>query len=514
MKKINIETYKNLLRKSKQYCEEYNYTQYIYFKMFYYCFSQIFKQTKKIKQKSKNNILKINIATSGGIGDIIYRSIWIKEFTKGLKDNFEITLHILDKSKINVSKSIFYKNSYISKVVHSDDYTCNCDLAILVDNFPSIKFADMEKISDYSKDLANLLQTYMNFESEHFEFINDDISTYYVRLMLYAENNNKKLAQILDINNLLGITPNTNANICINPEYFNILEATNLYNKKYITFVYDVDCRSTLNNNVRLWSLESYEELIKLIKQKYPAIQTVQIGTQRSPLIQGIDIDLRGKTNFEELKIILKNSILHIDGECGMVHLKHYLNGTSAVLFGQTSISVKGYDNNINIKSEACPHWCEWIVSNWQTHCIRGFAEPPCLKEIKPEFVFNKIETYLDNEINKSSKEIYYRDYDKLDKIINSKIIIFGKEFAEIANSLNKNNDIVIYDYEFDFSFIKYCKENHLKFEYADIYNIPSENNTFDYFIGKNLDVYQNKGFAQKEISRILRDKGSILSIE
>lgn len=514
MKNIEIKTYRNLLRKTKQYCQEYKTSKYIYFKMFWYCFTQILKINKNSTNTrlKKNDTLLINIAISGGIGDILCRSVWIKEFSKILNCNYKINLFILDKSKLNATKSIFYKNHYISSIFYNEDYTCNCDLSILVDNVPSIKYANNEKISNYSKDLAIFLEKYINFEKEYFDFFNDNIETYYARLILLAINTNKKLAQLLDVYNLLGIKANTSANICINPEYYSILDSTNLKNKKYITFVYDVDCRSTLNNNVRLWPLENYKELILKIKQKYTDIKTIQIGTQRSPLIPEIDIDLRGKTNFEELKIILKNSIIHIDGECGMVHLKHYLNGISLVLFGQTSIEVKGYNNNINIKSNACPHWCEWIISNWQTHCIRGYKEPPCLKEIQPNIVFNKLEAFLDTQAN--DKKINIQKYNELNNIINSNVVIFGKNLLDFATTLSKYNNVIIYDYEASSNFITKCKNNNIKFDYADIYNLPNESNSCDFVIIENLknDIYES--IKINEITRILKNNGSLLTIK
>ena len=48
-----------------------------------------------------------------------------------------------------------------------------------------------------------------------------------------------------------------------------------------------------------------------------------------------------------DLKILLKNALYHIDGECGMVHLRKALKtGPSVVLFGPTPIKFFSYSNN------------------------------------------------------------------------------------------------------------------------------------------------------------------------
>lgn len=60
---------------------------------------------------------------------------------------------------------------------------------------------------------------------------------------------------------------------------------------------------------------------------------------ERCKTLHGIDVNLIGKTDWDDLKILLKNALYHIDGECGMVHLRKALKtGPSVVLFGPTPI--------------------------------------------------------------------------------------------------------------------------------------------------------------------------------
>lgn len=511
-------TLADLKSKINKYCKKYSNSRTVYLKMIWYCIGKIFSAQESTPSVNKSETLNISISISGGIGDILYRAVWIKEFSKLLNDNCKIDLYILNKSKTELTKSIFYKNKYISNIIYSNHLPKdNYDLALTLNWFAKIEHLNKEKIINYSQNLYSFLTKYREFEEKFIDFFQGEIESYYDRLMLYAINNGKKLSQIPDIDNLLGISSETGSNLCINTDYFGVLNDFSLENTNYITFVYDVDSTSDLNHNVRLWPLDYFKTLICKIKENYPNIKTVQIGTRRSPLIPEIDIDLRGKTNFEQAKIVLKNSILHIDGECGMVHLKHYLNGQSAVLFGQTSIKVKGYNNNINLKSDGCPHWCEWIVNDWQTRCIRGFAEPPCMTELKPDYVFEKIKPLLEEKLNQPQKVVDEMSVTDLNEYFannyfeNSKIVFFGKEFFDVAKKLSKNNSVEIYDYDLDWQLFDKAKKENIKIDYADIYNLPQNDESCDIIVTKELSNFDNSEFAKRELSRILKNGKTLL---
>jgi ADP-heptose:LPS heptosyltransferase len=104
----------------------------------------------------------------------------------------------------------------------------------------------------------------------------------------------------------------------------------------------------------------------------------------------GIDINLVGKTDMERVKMLLKNSLVHIDGEGGFTHLRRALNGgKSIVFFGATSREFFGYKGNENLKGNGCDHPCEWLTKDWLNHCPRGYIEPPCMTSITPAMAMN-----------------------------------------------------------------------------------------------------------------------------
>ncbi|MGE5452515.1 MAG: glycosyltransferase family 9 protein [Acidobacteriota bacterium] len=131
-------------------------------------------------------------------------------------------------------------------------------------------------------------------------------------------------------------------------------------------------------------------EIIKSIKQKYPSIKLVQIGTDTSTPISGIDINLINMTSLQEASALIKNARLHIDNEGGLVHLAAALGTPSAVIFGPTLATYFGYESNLNIAPVVCGG-CWWMERTWMTKCVRNEEKPPCMYMQSPIDVAKKI---------------------------------------------------------------------------------------------------------------------------
>ena len=100
-----------------------------------------------------------------------------------------------------------------------------------------------------------------------------------------------------------------------------------------------------------------------------------------------------GRTSFNDLKILLKHSYLHIGPEGGMIHLRHALcKKRSCVLFGPTSQDFYGYPENINIEGPGCINHCEWLTDRWQEKCLNN-SGTCCEKLVRmtPDYVINEI---------------------------------------------------------------------------------------------------------------------------
>ena len=151
--------------------------------------------------------------------------------------------------------------------------------------------------------------------------------------------------------------------------------------------------RST-GTQTKTWPREKYEELISLIKNKYKDIKIVQLGAIDGIKLKNIDYYVMGES-LELTKWILKNSILHIDIEGGLVHLATQLGTKCAVIFGPTPMHMYAYDKNENIRNDIC-YGCMGCNENWAYKCYKGYSVPLCMNQITSKLVFEKISKYIE----------------------------------------------------------------------------------------------------------------------
>lgn len=142
--------------------------------------------------------------------------------------------------------------------------------------------------------------------------------------------------------------------------------------------------------STKSWDIEYWAEFIKLFKQKYPDIHVVQLGGIKHQKIKGVDINFAGQLSFEKSLEYLNSSLIHIDGDSGLVHARRLFNKQSIVLFGATNIDYFGYPENINIAPKYCGD-CWWKNRDWMENCKEGHITPKCMDSILPIDVLNKI---------------------------------------------------------------------------------------------------------------------------
>jgi ADP-heptose:LPS heptosyltransferase len=130
------------------------------------------------------------------------------------------------------------------------------------------------------------------------------------------------------------------------------------------------------------------------MRKRFPGLCFIQLGASTSAPIAGIDHNLVGRTTLPEAAEILRHSVLHIDNESGLVHLAASLGVKSCVMFGPTDADYFSYENNINLRSSFCGG-CWWITEDWMSRCPRGFGEPRCLSELRPETVIEAVTNHL-----------------------------------------------------------------------------------------------------------------------
>ena len=162
--------------------------------------------------------------------------------------------------------------------------------------------------------------------------------------------------------------------------------------KKYITLNFgNGDTHNTLRV-AKSWPKKNFEIVIEMIKATYSDIEIVQIGADGAERLSGVDRTFFGKS-FSLVSNILKNAILHIDIEGGMVHFATNLGTKCIVLFGPTQVEYYGYEQNINIKAGNC-HNCYGLYPD-VNKCARGLEQPECMYSITPALVLEELNKYL-----------------------------------------------------------------------------------------------------------------------
>jgi hypothetical protein len=112
-------------------------------------------------------------------------------------------------------------------------------------------------------------------------------------------------------------------------------------------------------------------------------LKVVQLGEAHETLVEGVDVDMRGKTQLAETAFVLKMASVHLDTEGGLVHLARAMNTRSVVAFGPTPVGFFGYPQNDNIAPPVCGN-CWWTTNRWATQCPRDLAEPECMAAHSP----------------------------------------------------------------------------------------------------------------------------------
>ena len=123
----------------------------------------------------------------------------------------------------------------------------------------------------------------------------------------------------------------------------------------------------------------------------------MQLGELENNLpVENADLCLLGETTLAELKAVLKNAVLHIDGDCGMVHLRRAMHaGPNIVMYGNLPDNVYGYNEDHRVRSNVCKYGCAKMFDAWKRRCYKGTL-PECMTAIRPEKIADIIGSHLD----------------------------------------------------------------------------------------------------------------------
>jgi hypothetical protein len=140
------------------------------------------------------------------------------------------------------------------------------------------------------------------------------------------------------------------------------------------------------------WFIDRWTKILEFLRSA--GYEVIQLGVPDDGYIPGA-IDLRGRTTLTEAAAILRNAVLHLDTEGGLVHLARAMGTKSLVLFGPTPIEFYGYNDNINIRAGECRN-CWASHPGWLLSCPLGHKRPLCMDAISTQTVIDALRTYLE----------------------------------------------------------------------------------------------------------------------
>lgn len=339
--------------------------------------------------------LRVAFRLNGGIGTYVTEVNFIQYVYDAFPGLLDITVYGDNSETVNngLLRGQYFISSYFPRSLFHTDY----DLTVDINWFPKILKANWEKLKKTSQKFHDLAILWKNLgESSNTKHFVEEGSLFEPNIYCYAIARGKTRLTVPDLEEKLRVERSYRLSIPVFADEEKTLNRFGLKSKQYITMQSGVDIRSNSKYPPKQWLHSYYNELCTLLKQKHPELTLVQLGEEKnnSP-IPSADVCLLGKTSFEELKTVLKNALLHVDGDCGMVHLRKALHGgTSAVFYGQMPVEVHGYDDDIHFTSTVCPHWCGKLFDAWKRRCFRA-PEPLCMKAITPDHVADVIDAWL-----------------------------------------------------------------------------------------------------------------------
>lgn len=344
----------------------------------------LFKNTNK-KPSFNDKKMHVAVEFTGGVGDFVSSAKYVEGLSKYLGEKAIIDLICEDRFLDSV-KDLIHNKKYIKNVLTTKKQ--NYDLEIRVVRFPLVMHYFPQRLTDKALDYVSKVNIFQ--KQNPMVFQNDFIGT------CLSLNEGRTRENQADIDNILDLK-NLDFSLSIKSNVFEILAKFALNEKSFITIQTGAGaCFSKYQTDTRQWDVSKYEELVTLLKKEYPNYKIVQVGEKRQNAIQNVDMDLRGKTSFSELLVLLKTAKLHISQEGGMVILRHFLEGgKSVVLFGPTDEKFYGFPENINISARPCPYPCEWITKNWMKECMRSGKRPEC--------IYNLLSSSIVEEISKNN---------------------------------------------------------------------------------------------------------------
>lgn len=335
-----------------------------------------------------DNRIRVAIFATGSLGDYVS----VAGFVKSLHRRHPLIDIDFFCAKPRYADFVFYRAEHVKQIyncAYFDEVRDAYDLVVTVTHLVRYEALDQARIARLDGALAAKLdlarERFRQFE-RYFD-MHPFLDGAFAREM--ASRGMNRTDALAFFGNL-EIADNDTA--CIFPDVSkrSILATADLVGKRYITIAneFDKDYLTISRTATKCWPAQHWAKFVRLFKYHYPDILIVQLGVCQERRIEGVDVDLVGKTDLHEAAWLLRHSLVHIDHESGLVRLAHALQTRSVVMFGPTSASFFSFPANINIIAHSC-HDCWWAKQDWMSFCPRGFEQPLCMHDISPQQVID-----------------------------------------------------------------------------------------------------------------------------
>ena len=353
-----------------------------------------------------SKVLHVAIWLHGGYGDILINNTWVKEFYRRI--NCAVKIDIFLQPDRPTPFFIFYLMPYKVDIFDSRFFneSQGYDLKIEILHMVKLHSWSPHRVMNKDKQLYSIIEKISDMRGKYYKYydntpVHDGAWANLMMKMGKSRWSALSIDGVFDFDNTMGL-------LHLDISKYPVLDKWNLAGKQYITIHHGSDVGIVTGNKqqVKLWPFDYYIKLCELIKQKYPDLIIVQLGGISSAPMTCVDANCVGNLSMEESIIVLKHSLLHIDAESGLVHIKRQLRGKSIVLFGPTPIDYYKYAENFNINSPYYCVNCMWLMNDWFSNCINPNAKDhsECMKAIVPEMVMAQVTKYLNFALNKKSK--------------------------------------------------------------------------------------------------------------
>lgn len=318
----------------------------------------------------------IPIFCAGGIGDLIISLSWIENIIKPLNiptnlyTNFpEVALYFLPWIKESKDFNIGYREKV------------NFDYFISISDMIFFELMGTKELPSYIK---HIYECILPHKKEWEEYLN-------VHPMKGNEMAHKAISKGLkrwDLPFHFVNKPHQSFN-------FNKVKEIKIP-EKFITIHdgFDASGHYKFMRSMKSWDVDYWTSFITMFKVKYSEIFVVQLGGVKHQKIKGVDINLAGQLSFEKSLEYLNSSLVHVDGDSGLVHARRMLNKQSIVIFGPTNYKYFGYPENINLSPYFCGD-CWWKKRDWMQNCVREYSRPKCMDSITPDIVMKSVTEVL-----------------------------------------------------------------------------------------------------------------------